>query len=409
MMKLKNKAIALSLAGALLFTTAAAADILSGDAYTGAKDAIKSTARFAADGEKSFTQDYGMSFKVDGTLYDGFTAVEMFDTENRRSERSETNYDPEDTREYWTYQDSEKNVSKHSGDETYYLSHYGYDPDGKMLSNPFEEDIAPDVEKVFDTFVGSLKEFVQSGEENGNKIYYGELDASQIPTLPNTLCSFLTKVSIDDEYTRDKYNLPELSDICIDAVSGKLTVDSEGIIVGAYGYAKIVGSDKSGGEHTMEFELYYTMSDIGETTVSEFDPEGKTIHDYEDYTVETEDVGIMDSFDIGTYKCTVLTKGETAYEKAGEITLTVDSIDGDTVTGIYDNTLDGTKISYTAEKTEYGSDYCSENEAGNFVFSKMYDYSNGVCTGMILYPDVMIGDGGWSTDGSCYSLLRVLD
>ncbi len=413
MMKLKNRAIALSLAGAVLFTTAAAADILSGDAYTGAKDAIKNSARFMAEGEASFTLDYGMSIKVDGVVYDGFTAVDMYDTENTRSERMETNYDTDDTREYWSYQDGEKSVTKHSGDDTYYISHYGYDSyvddDNGMIANPFDDDMAPDIEKVFDAFVGSLKEFVQQGEENGDKIYYGELDASQIPALPNTLCAFITKVTFNDEYSRDRYNLPELSDICIDSVSGKLTVNSDDVVTGAYGAASLVGTDKSGGEHTIEFEIYYTMSDIGKTFVSEFAPEGKTIHDYEDYAVETEDMYAMDSFDIGTYKCTVLKKGETAYEKAGEITLTIDSVDGDEVTGTYDNTIDGTKINYTAVKSEYGSDYYSENEADNFVITKLYDYDRGVCNGIVIYTGVMFSDGGWSSNDTSYSLYRVID
>ena len=413
MMKLKNRAIALSLAGAVLFTTAAAADILSGDAYTGAKDAIKNSARFMAEGEASFTLDYGMSIKVDGVVYDGFTAVDMYDTENTRSVRMETNYDTDDTREYWSYQDGEKSVTKHSGDDTYYISHYGYDSyvddDNGMIANPFDDDMAPDIEKVFDAFVGSLKEFVQQGEENGDKIYYGELDASQIPALPNTLCAFITKVTFNDEYSRDRYNLPELSDICIDSVSGKLTVNSDDVVTGAYGAASLVGTDKSGGEHTIEFEIYYTMSDIGKTFVSEFAPEGKTIHDYEDYAVETEDMYAMDSFDIGTYKCTVLKKGETAYEKAGEITLTIDSVDGDEVTGTYDNTIDGTKINYTAVKSEYGSDYYSENEADNFVITKLYDYDRGVCNGIVIYTGVMFSDGGWSSNDTSYSLYRVID
>lgn len=414
MMKLKNRAIALSLAGAVLFTTAAAADILSGDAYTGAKDAIKNSARFMADGEASFTLDYGMSLKIDGETYDGFTAVDMYDTENRRSECMQTNYDPEGTNEYWNYQDSEKNVSKRSGDDTYYISHYGYDSyendENSMISNPFEDDIAPDIEKVFDAFVGSLKEFVQAGEENGDKIYYGELDASQIPALPNTLCAFIAKVTFNDEYSRDRYNLPELSDICIDSVSGKLTVNSDDVVTGAYGAASLVGTDKSGGEHTIEFELYYTMSDIGKTVVPEFATDGKTIHDYEDYAVKTEDMYVMDSFDIGTYKCTLLKRGETAYEKAGEITLTVDSVDGDEVSGTYVNTLDGTKINYTAVKSEYGYDYYSENEADNLVISKIYDWENEVSTGVIIHTGVMFdSDGGWSSNDTSYSLSRVID
>ena len=123
MMKLKNRAIALSLAGAVLFTTAAAADILSGDAYTGAKDAIKNSARFMAEGEASFTLDYGMSLKIDGETYDGFTAVDMYDTENRRSECMKTNYDPEGTNEYWNYQDSEKNAQASARATTPIISH----------------------------------------------------------------------------------------------------------------------------------------------------------------------------------------------------------------------------------------------------------------------------------------------
>ena len=74
------------------------------------------------------------------------------------------------------------------------------------------------------------------------------------------------------------------------------------------------------------------------------------------------------------------------------------------------NTLDGTKINYTAVKSEYGSDYYSENEADNFVISKMYDWENEVSTGIIINTGVMFdSDGGWSSNDTSYSLSRVID
>lgn len=409
MIKLKNRAIALSLAGAVLFSTAAAADIISGDSYSGAKEAIKETAAYITSEAKSYTVTLGSAIKADGNTALTYESVGKYDVENGKREITEKSMDSVDGESEWySYDDTGKSVYRSSYDGVYYVTEREWDPREQMIVNPFEDEMAPDVERLADAFFGNLKEFVRTGEEDGCTVYYGEVDASQIPALPNALCSFLTKYAlVNDRYTREKLSVPELTDIYADSAEGKITTDSNGLVNGAYASAALIGMDSNGEEHRIEFSLMMEITDLNETVIDEIDLDGKNT-EYSSEAVDTS-VDRFDDFDKGIYTYDIVTRGETSYEKTGEVVIEITDADSEDVEGIFTVTRDGetTSFDFNAECFDSWA-YVSEDGEESFAIAKNYDYSQRVTSGLILYRNVTVDEEtkGWSSEGDSLTLTR---
>lgn len=414
MIKLKNRAVALSIAGAMLFTTAAAADLLSGDAYSGAKAVVKNTARFLTAEADSFTMDFGMAIKIDSETAEANLVNEKFDMKNWRTESIRHNIDKDGEHEFYTYEDEDIFVSSHIGtgdgtdDEVYYISPYGYSKEYPMISNPFDDETAADLETVFDAFVGNMKEFVRTGEEDGMTVYYGSLDSSQIPTLPNALCSFVAKYSFNDDYSRDYYGMPKLSDIFLDNVEGSLRTTDDDIITHAAASASLTGTDEDGEEHSIVLELYLDITDINETDIPVFDRSGKNVEEhYYEETVEGfgSDV-LFEECDLGEYKKVLVKKADDAYKVTGEVTVSLNTVESELITGTYKNTETGKETEFTAELSDSG-DYISDNESVRLIIQKNVDFETGVTESITVYDeDVEIGEDCWSASGMGRELLR---
>lgn len=408
MIKLKNRAIALALAGAVLFTTAAAADFLAGDAYTGAKNAVKDTCAFLADGASSGTVEAGYNVLIDSDVIMTGAATNKYDFNAYRTETQSESTDENGTYKTWRYEDKECSVRYTAYEDTYYIYPYGLSEDYAIINNPFEEELTEDLEKVFDAFVGNLKEFV-SGKDNGGDgvLYYGELDSTQVPALPNTLAAFVTKYTFNDDYNRERFGLPYLSEIAVDSVTGRMAVNEDGVIESAEGALSMVGYDEDGGEHTIRFEGYFKLYDINETEVSEFDRSGKTVVEEPDWTVEETSVSFntFDGNDIGTYKKDIAELTDNGYEKVGCITLTIDEVDGDEVTGTYENSETGESAEFTTSRF-YDDAYFFETDEGSYIITKRFDYSEEIPTGITLYSEATAEEYGWSAEGVPDILIR---
>ncbi len=408
MIKLKNRAIALSLAGAVLFSTAAAADIISGDSYSGAKDAIKETAAYITSEADSFTVTLGTAIKADGNTALTYENIGKYDIENGRYETTEKSMDSVDGESEWySYNAPEKTVYRSSYDGVYYVTERERDPEEKMIENPFEDEMAPDVERLADAFFGNLKEFVRTGEEDGCTVYYGEVDASQIPALPNALCSFLTKyLLVNDRDAREKLSVPELTDIYADSAEGKITTDSNGLVNGAYASAALIGKDSNGEEHRIEFSLMMEITDLNETVIDEIDLDGKNT-EYSSKVVNSS-VDRFDDFDKGIYTYDIVKRGETAYEKTGEVVIEITEADSEDVEGIFTVTRDGetTSFEFNAECFD-GHIYVSDDGEESFAIAKNYSYSQNATEGLILYRNVTVDEEtkGWS-GGDSLTLTR---
>ncbi len=414
MIKLKNRAVALSIAGAILFTTAAAADLLSGDAYSGAKAAVKKTTNYLTTEADSFTMDFGIALKIDSETSRAVRETAKYDMANWRREEITHDTDKDGEHVYYTYEDEDIYASSHIGtgdgtdDEVYYISPYGYSKEYPMLSNPFDDETAEDLETLFDAFVGNMKEFVRMGEEDGMRVYYGSLDSSQIPTLPNALCSFVAKYTFNDEYSEYYYDLPKLSDIFVDNIEGSIRTTDENIISHVSATACLIGTDEDENEHTIALELYMDITDVNETEIPVFDRTGKNIEEYEsiEVTEASGDDRLFEDCDLGEYKKVLAKKEDGAYVVTGEMILEINTSDGEVITGTYKNTETGREIEFTAELSD-SDEYLSDNGDLSLIIRKNVDPETGVTDSVTVFDeDVQIYEHGWAASGSGCELIR---
>ncbi len=407
MIKLKNRAIALALAGAVLFTTAAAADFLAGDAYTGAKNAVKDTVAYFSDGASSGTVEAGVNVLIDSEAVMTGEFLTKVDFEAYRMESSERTTDLDDTYEYRHYEDENKNVRYLVEEDVYYVYPYGLSRDYAIINNPFEEEMAQDLEKVFDAFVGNLKEFVNSKDNGDGRLYYGELDSTQIPALPNTLAAFVTKYTFNDDYQRERYGLTYLSEIAVEGIKGSLAVDKDGIIENAEGSLTMLGFDEDGNEHTIALEGYIKLYDIDNTVVLEFDPSGKNVIEQPECIEETVTVSayLFDERDLGTYKKDIVKVSDDSYEKTGEVKITITAVGDGEISGIYENTETEESIQFKASNF-VGDSYYFDTVEDGCVIVKDFEYNEEGPCGINVYTGAVVEEGGWHSDGERYKLAR---
>lgn len=407
MIKLKNRAIALALAGAVLFTTAAAADFLAGDVYTGAKNAVKDTVAYLSDGASSGTVEAGINVLIDSEAVITGEFLTKVDFEAYRMETMERLTDLDDIYEYRRYEDENKSVRYVEEEDTYYVYPYGLSRDYDIINDPFEDEMAEDLEKVFDAFVGNLKEFVNSKDNGDGRLYYGELDSTQIPALPNTIAAFVTKYTFNDDYQRERYSLPYLSEIAVEGLKGSVAVDRDGIIENAEGSLTMLGFDEDGNEHTIAFEGYIKLYDLDSTVIPEFDPSGKNVIEQPGAMEETVTVsfGQFDERDLGTYKKDIVKVSDNGYEKTGEIKITITAVSDDEISGTYENTETGESTEFTASNF-YGDSYYFDTVEDGYVLVKDFEYDEEVPSGIDVYTGAVAEEDGWSSDGETYKLTR---
>lgn len=407
MIKLKNRAIALALAGAVLFTTAAAADFLAGDAYTGAKNAVEDTVAYLSDGASSGTVEAGINVLIDSEAVITGEFLTKVDFEAYRMETMERLTDLDDIYEYRRYEDENKSVRYVEEEDTYYVYPYGLSRDYDIINDPFEDEMAEDLEKVFDAFVGNLKEFVNSKDNGDGRLYYGELDSTQIPALPNTIAAFVTKYTFNDDYQRERYSLPYLSEIAVEGLKGSVAVDRDGIIENAEGSLTMLGFDEDGNEHTIAFEGYIKLYDLDSTVIPEFDPSGKNVIEQPGAMEETVTVsfGQFDERDLGTYKKDIVKVSDNGYEKTGEIKITITAVSDDEISGTYENTETGESTEFTASNF-YGDSYYFDTVEDGYVLVKDFEYDEEVPSGIDVYTGAVAEEDGWSSDGETYKLTR---
>lgn len=427
-MKLNKKTTVISwfVAGAMLFGTAAAADLIIGDGYNGAKSALKYTSKTLAYEANNFTFDASYSIKYDGNVIQSSKNTIKQDTANqKRDEESETfsvdKINGNSEYKNHTYYDPQKYISKFGDDDNYYQYNYGKGSENDLnFTDPFEEDMASDAEKICDAFVSSMKDFVQVADgDDGGKVYYGSLDSSQIPAFANAVSSVMFKYSFLDEYQRKSYGIADIKDnLYFTNVEGKVSQNANGILDSAVGSATIIGTDKDGTTHEFVFSLNVAVRDINSTKVSEPDiPEGKLVieSDYGDGNELTQK-------DVGKFTCAIVKNGKNAYEKIGDAVLIINSADGDNITGEVEITKDGNTQTYSIDNAEYKPDM-----NGGYWFSytdadgeELYGtitryYNNGTGCNLSLemdLDDVDFENTSWSSkrsDNGYYVMTRVFE
>lgn len=429
MKTVKRKAvIGWFLAGTVLLSTAAAADVIIGNGYNGAKDALKYTAQTLTQDSSSFTVNADMEITADGesvwlrsltSKYDlpGHKCTELSSTKSR---------DIEENGEFYSYNDKYKNIVKGTSDDKYYQTNYSDEyvnsTDIPLLSNPFDEEETRDLEKVADAIVNSMKDFVQiSDTENGGKMYFGNLENEQIPSVANAVATLAVKYGIFDEYTRDRYGLPEISEnFYVSSVDGKVSTTAEGLIENFAGNIVLKGTDKSGADHEVVFSLSGNICDVGSTVVEEPNVSADEIV-VNDNADEYSNLRLNEK-DAAVYKRDIIRIENNSYVKTGEAVLTLDSASRDAAKGnlvitengstVCDIQIDAKEI---GDWSDYAFEYTEDGQTKNGILIKNFTDNGYIISGIELYLDVYDLDtenGSWSQkDGSlnCFSLIRAFD
>ena len=369
-MKLKKKTAALCavLVGASIFATTAFADMAIGSGYYSLKDTIKTTAAHLTGKSSGFTAGLSMSITCDGNVIAVFSANTKYDLAAEKTETTNSSTDKNGTFDSYSYRDMEKYITYDDEADTYYVHHYSMPQEGPMLSNPFEEDIAADLETIVDAFVGSMKDIVQVEESDGKKMYMGNLSGSQIPALANAVSSFMLKYSFFDEYNARDMGFPSLqSDVAVTSVSGKAIENESGILESLLGSASVSGKDKDGVDHSFTFDFTVDLTNVDATVVTEPDLSGKTV---EESTASVRSAVSTDM--VGTYKSDVVVRGEEGFTKVGQRTITITAVDGDSAAGTYTATYTDGRAD---ESFDFTAVYDEERSYGDLIFD--YTDANG--------------------------------
>lgn len=360
-MRLKKKsAIAISFAvGTMLFATTALAEVAAKSGYEQFKDSLKFTADSFTEKLSSYTTDISFEFKDNDTVISSESSIGKFDVSKQAQEYNTTSLYGGNKTEGYSYSDKKSNISYNKDQDTYYVTEYTNENDIKVFSNPFKEKSAGDIEKIADAVVGDLKDYVVVTQNpDGSKEMSGSLSEAQIPALINAVVSFQFKSS----FSNGQFNgnaMPAVSkDIFIKEIKGKVLVDKDGLIQSILGTGVLSGKDEAGKEHNLTFQLLAKVSNINSTVVNKPDLTGKTIQ------TNTQENGgnklANPSMYIGKYKNDIVIQKDGKFEKIGERTVEIKSIDDKTISGTYSE--------------EYKKDYESyTSNAKNFEFNATYN------------------------------------
>lgn len=330
-MKLKRRGMAAAAValGVLVLTTSAFADVLAGSGYMGLKNAVKATAKFAANNANSYTMNASFSLKEGDTVY-----AEQSQTRkvNIKTQQEETVHENKDYSSY-DYSDAEMNVWRGGEMENYNVTIFKGKHEVTRYEDPFEEEYSKDLERLADAFAGSLQDVVQVEEANGGKVFTGNVDSSQIPLYLNALASLGVKYSFLDDYTLNEYNLPAIkNDIYVSSASGKATTNKDGVLTDAVFTADFKGKDEAGEEHTLTMEVLFSLTDINSTVIEKPDISNAEIH--EDYSASDYSIQVSEE-DCGKYVRLITDVQDGKRVKTGEHVLEITGVNEGTITGTF--------------------------------------------------------------------------
>lgn len=424
----KKSLIGLFLTGVLISGTVASADVLIGDGYNGAKQALKHTTKTLSKKTDSFTASFSYEFMFDGDVRARETSETMYDLENQKRFESHTAYNVQDgdTSNFW-YEDSEKTISHSSDTDSYYQTNYTDDVKTDIsFIDPFDEDIAKDVEKVADAFVSNMKDYVQTKDtSDGGKVYFGSVSSSQMPVFANALSSFFMKYAFLDAYNCDQMDIPKLDgNLYCNEVSGKISQNADGLLDSIVGSISLIGTEKSGEEHSIQMSFSVSLYDINDTTVSE--PEVDSDKLIVSSTEDDVDRYRLSGANIGTYRGSAASRNGESFEKLGNVQLEITSVADDYKTAEAHLTADGIenadcditlrRASDSKYETNYVFDYTTSDGESKHGMIETDTYVSQFGCNLLLAFDVEIlnedSENGiaWNrSNDSCVLISRVFD
>lgn len=382
-MKRRTKSFVALLLGAVVLTTSALADVVLGSGYLSLKEDLKTTGKIMSEDVKSYTMTMNASLKEGNRSYLEVNQITKSDFENNKYEHSSTEKINNTTEsEYYNYESPGLVIFKSNNSFSANI-YKGNDHKIYRPENPFEDEYAKDIEKVADSFVGSLQDVIQMDENDGNTLYTCNLDASQVPVYINALLSMGIKYSIFDEYQIEKSNLPPLTDnFYISNGSGKLTTDENGLLRDIAVCGEFSGTEKTGQKHIMRFEILISFTDINSTIIGEPPSlEGAEINE-----ISPNNEGTIYRFPQrmkGHYIYPVIETTNNNVVKIGEKHLIIEQIDSSGVTGrIYELDADGNIVYDYNILAEHSDTY-----GAIFTYEENGETKNGIIDG---YDDLSL-------------------
>lgn len=320
--------------GALLLVSTGFAEISSKSGYDQLKESIKNTAKICSTEIQSFKVEGDFVFKDGDKLLYSTNNIKKFDIKNGSSENISNDQYANGVKGYsYSFGNKEKNIWYSQNEDTYYESPYSGSRDTRLFTNPFEEERAKDVEKIFDAIVGNLRDYIVAEENgDGSKEFSGSISEAQIPTLINAVASFGIKQGTSDQQNNDM-EIPQITDdIYINKVSGKSNVNKEGMIESIIGSVEISGKDKDGNIHNLAVEFLVKISDIDNTVVTDPDLTGKKVE--KRIGSDSYESKISSKY-IGKYKNDIVINKDDKFVKIGERHLIIAHADDESVAGSY--------------------------------------------------------------------------
>jgi len=412
MKKLGKKAlIALSFAvGACLFLTTALADMTLGTGYDRLKEAVKRTSAQLEEGLDSYTLVSEYQMTIDGKVINHHVETMKVNATQRASETSSLTSGPDGKSYSWyEYRDEHIQASKRlTEDNKFYVTEYtNGNRFWKSYTDPFQEDVASDMERIADALVGNLKDYVVvEPSADGGKVYSGHLSQMQVPTLVNAVLSFLLKQTIFD-YNSSYKDIPRITeDVYVSQVSGRAEEDASGLLRSLTGKIIVSGADDDGVPHELVVDLNLQLTDIGSTTVTRPDLTGAVVEKY------SSDHFPFSSKYIGVYRNDIVLEETHRFVKIGERTLEITAVGNDSVTGRLYETVDPEyldefgreplSIEFVTRQQDWSTVFEYKDENGVTYQAQIYPSRPGM---IYIYPNVIPDENG----NVIYELLTTFD
>ena len=328
----KKSKIIISLAlGSVMFTTTAIAQVISKSGYDQLKDSIKYTAESCTTTLSSYTMDMSFVIKDNGKVISSENSISKVDVANLVKETVTTSVEGSSKKGSYFYSDKSGYITKSSNDDIYYKNEYEIpmvkDPQG----NPFKEKGADDMEKIADAIVGSLKDAVVVTEnKDGSKTLSGKLSEFQIPALINAVVSFQSKREFGNEYNNQSIMPKITKDVFVEEITGNMVTTKEGLIQSVFGSGVLVGTEESGKEHSLSFEVLAKITNVNLTKVNKPDLTGKKVEKNIEKNHST--MSNPEKF-IGKYKSDMIIEKNGKFEKIGESIVDITTMDSKGVSG----------------------------------------------------------------------------
>ncbi|MCB2290393.1 hypothetical protein LGK97_11510 [Clostridium sp. CS001] len=328
----KKSKIIISLAlGTVMFTTTAIAQVISKSGYDQLKDSVKYTAEACTTNLSSYTVDMSIDVKDNGAVICSQNDITKFDVSNQTKESVTTTIEGGTKKEGYWYSDKNSYISKNSGDDVYYNTQYESPRETVVPSNPFKEKGATDMEKIADAIVGSLKDAVVVTEnKDGSKILSGKLSEFQIPALINAVVSLQSKNEFGNDYNNESVMPKITKDVFVKEITGNMVTTKEGLIESVLGSGVLVGTEESGKEHSLSFEILVKITNVNLTKINKPDLTGKKVE--KNIEKDHSTISSPEKF-IGKYKSDMIIEKNGKFEKIGESFVDITTIDGKSVSG----------------------------------------------------------------------------